>query len=180
MRTKSVPSVQRFIVPAPAFAIAKVRRRNRASGSIARAPRRRSSATKEARIATAPAPAAITAGEPAPERPPSMNANVAAARNAAPSATPPRSSSRPCGSVLSRTTHAVAASARTTIGTLTRKIARQPNAAMSAPPASGPAGRARLPMPAHTPIARACSRPSGKAWLMIASVPGRRAAAPAP
>lgn len=81
---------------------------------------------------------------------------------------------------LSWTTAAARTRATSTIGTLTRKIARQPIPSTRAPPSSGPAGRARLPMPAHTPMARARSAGSGKARPMTASVPGSSSAAPAP
>jgi hypothetical protein len=53
-------------------------------------------------------------------------------------------------------------------------------AGATAPPSSGPAGRARLPIPAQIPMALACSSGSGKAWLMIARVPGSSRAAPIP
>lgn len=63
-------------------------------------------------------------------------------------------------------------------GTLIQKIAGQPTPSTSAPPRIGPAAALTPATPAHTPIARARSRASGKALAMIDSVVGISIEAP--
>jgi hypothetical protein len=73
-----------------------------------------------------------------------MKAYVTASSATAPSSMPGRSSRRPRGSEVSRTSRAAAGSATATTGTFSRNTARQPSHCTSAPPSSGPARRASL------------------------------------
>jgi hypothetical protein len=65
-------------------------------------------------------------------------------------------------------------------GALIQNTDLQPNAAMSAPPVTGPAAMLSPKTEAHTPIARARSRRSGIAFTTIASATGLSIEAPAP
>jgi hypothetical protein len=66
------------------------------------------------------------------------------------------------------------------IGTLTRKIERQPARVMRAPPATGPSATPSDPIPPHTPSARARARGSGNWCTSSASEQGSMADAPRP
>ena len=61
-----------------------------------------------------------------------------------------------------------------------KKIARQPSAAISAPPTSGPPDSATDAPAAQSPTARDRSAGAGKAWLSRISEHGTRIAAPSP
>ena len=61
-----------------------------------------------------------------------------------------------------------------------KKIARQPSAAISAPPTSGPPDSATDAPAAQSPTARERSAGAGKAWLSRISEHGTRIAAPRP
>ena len=63
------------------------------------------------------------------------------------------------------------------MGTLTRKIDRQPAAATSAPPNTGPSATPSEPMPPHTPSAPARARGSGNWCTSRASEHGSSAIA---
>ena len=65
-------------------------------------------------------------------------------------------------------------------GTLIRKIERQPAAATSTPPSTGPSATPAEPMPPHTPSARARARGSGNWCTSRASEHGSSAEAPRP
>ena len=66
------------------------------------------------------------------------------------------------------------------MGTLTRKIAGQPNACVSTPPSSTPSEPPTPPIAPHTPRARLRSRPSVNEVAMIARLAGEITAPPMP
>ena len=66
------------------------------------------------------------------------------------------------------------------IGTLTRKIERQPATVTRTPPATGPSATPSEPIPPHTPSARARARGSGNWCTSSASEQGSMADAPRP
>lgn len=80
----------------------------------------------------------------------------------------------------SGTNNAASTRAAIPIGMLIQKIERQPAEATSRPPTTGPAARDRPTVVPHRPIARARSRGSGKACVMIDRATGLSMLAPRP
>ena len=85
-----------------------------------------------------------------------------------------------CSSFDSGTIRSAAKKAMIPIGTLMKKIQRQENAWVSAPPSTSPTAEPPIAMAAQTPSARARSFPSANVVEMIESAAGEMSAAPRP
>src|ERR1700721_773263 len=107
-----------------------------------------------------------------------MKPAVSPASEATPSSRPGRSGRRSGLSGDSVTCRRSKNPVSAQIGTLTRKIDRQPATATSAPPITGPSATPSEPMPPHTPSAPARARGSGN-WCP-SRAHGSRADAPRP
>ena len=116
---------------------------------------RRSTTTKAARPAAAAPARTSTGGEDQPISGPSMRAPTTPARNTIMSSWPAGSRRRGRGARDSGTNSAVATIAATHTGTFSQKLASQPKASVSRPPAIGPSPSDTPLTAPHTPMARA-------------------------
>ena len=174
-----MPVNVRFKARLAVRAASKGRRRNRARPTSGLATRRSTSANSTPRT-TAAANRASTSGSPKPRVCPAVSAYSTAKAAPPVVATPARSTPRGAASsrdsaVAARTTRRVTAA----MGTLTRKIQRQPVVWVSRPPNAGPTACPPQATAAHTPSARGCSD-RGNWGGMSARVMGRISAAPTP
>jgi len=157
----------------------KVRSRNRPSGIIGWALR--ASMRKDRAPLTAPAtsPAEIR-GFVQPRALACVMAAVRQATAVAPTTWPGTSRGRRMVRTGRGAWRTVGPMPSSPTGRLIRKTLRQPNHAISAPPSTGPAASAKLPAPAHRPIAEARSRASGNERWRSAMADDTRSAAPLP
>ncbi len=153
--------------------------RNRLGGSIG-SRRRRSISTKAMPEHTATAKPATTGALPSPWTPPSISEPASAASARIAVSWPGRSIDREPERGVSPAYRSASAMPSAPIGTLMKKIARQPSAAIRRPPTSGPPDRAMLAPAAHRPIARPRRSGSGWAWRSSVREHGTRIAAPTP
>jgi len=160
-------------------AVRKLGIANRPGGSIG-SRRRRSIATNAVPAAAATANPASTGALPSPWTPPSISDPASAASATIAVTCPGRSIDRPPDRGVSSAQRMVSAIPSSPSGALMKKIARQPSAAISAPPTSGPPDRAMLAPAAHRPIARPLRSGSGWAWRRSVSEQGTSTAAPMP
>lgn len=167
--TNSIPSVPKFIAPATALAAPKSARRRSLSGASGRLGTASRQGTRRGTVAPRLRPAA---GGAAPAL--SMNANVTARQH-------DRAQDRAGHIQASRP---VSAAPRHDTGRDQERDRHDRDIEEEDPAPTGPAhqrpgqqrpaGSAALPIPAHIPIARACSRGSGNVSLMTAKAPGEQ------
>ncbi len=111
--------------------------------------------------------------------PPRMMPYTSSTRPTTESATPSGSSRPGFGSLESGTSTAMAITATTTTGTLTRKTEPHQKCSRSSPPVIGPMAMPRPTLPAQRPMALGCSSRS-KTFIRTARVAGMTKAAPKP
>ena len=119
---------------------------------------------------------------PEPSRRPASSPTMASTRPSAAVTSSPPGTSAPArrtgrSAVTVRTASAAASSP---IGTLTRKIQRQPTVSVSSPPSSVPSAAPAAPTNAYTPIARARSVGSGNSAAIMPSTTADAIAAATP